>query len=311
MLGGRNILLVGALENILGKSKPTSKGNIAVHCPFCHHRKPKLEIRVVDAPDGSNPWECWVCQTKGRTIRSLVRQLKLSSVEARAVLQYVTRGEGTLDIPKTFVKLPEEYQALHLASDTSVIARAVKGYLYRRGLTDDDFIKYDIGYCVRGPYAGRVIVPSYNENNCLNYFVARSYEPDAYMKYKNPDVSKDIIFWENLINWNEPIILCEGVFDALAIRRNCIPLLGKNISKALMKKILTSPCPDIYIALDRDALQQALDHCEKFLSIGKRVFFIEPSEKDPSDEGFYNFTRQLQQAEELDFETLVRYRLEL
>ena len=25
---------------------------------------------------GQNPWECWVCQTKGRTIRSLLKQLK-------------------------------------------------------------------------------------------------------------------------------------------------------------------------------------------------------------------------------------------
>ena len=46
-----------------------------------------------------------------------------------------------------------------------------------------------------------------------------------------------------------PIILCEGLFDALAIKRNAIPLLGKNIQNNLMKKIVTSVVDKIYIAL--------------------------------------------------------------
>ena len=29
------------------------------------------------------------------------------------------------------------------------------------------------------------------------------------------------------INWEEPIILVEGVFDAMAVKRNVIPLFGK------------------------------------------------------------------------------------
>ena len=31
-------------------------------------------------------------------------------------------------------------------------------------------------------------------------------------KYKNP-ISKNVIMFENQINWNEPITLVEGVFD--------------------------------------------------------------------------------------------------
>jgi hypothetical protein len=42
---------------------------------------------------------------------------------------------------------------------------------------------------------------------------------------------KNIIGFENMINWNVPIVLCEGAFDAIAIKRNAIPLFGKNISK--------------------------------------------------------------------------------
>lgn len=307
-----NILLLGALENVLGKSKKTAKGNRSFHCPWCHHRKPKLEIRMWTDEKGENPYQCWVCGTKGRTIRSLLKHLNLTRAEAESILQYVKRGEEQEESTKKIVRLPEEFESLELAPHSSVYANRVRKYLYARGLTDIDFVRYGIGYCMSGKYADRVIIPSYDENNILNYFVARSLNSGAYLKYINPDVNKsDIIVFENLVNWDEPIILCEGVFDAMAIRRNAVPLLGQNISQALMKKIITSSCPDIYITLDRDAVKRALKHCETFLNMGKRVFFIEPSEKDPSEEGFRKFTEQVQQAKELTFSSLINYKINL
>lgn len=306
-----NILLVGALENVLGKSKRTARGNRAFHCPFCQHRKPKLEIKVIDSPNGENPWQCWVCGTKGRTIRSLLKHLNLTRAEAEGILQYVRKGEEQEE-EKSLVMLPDEFEPLELASKSSVFANRVRKYLYGRGLTDIDFVRYGIGYCMSGKYEGHVIIPSYGENNVLNYFVARNLTSGVARKYTNPVAKKDeIIMFENLINWNEPIILCEGPFDAMAIRRNAIPLLGQNISSALMKKIITSSCPDIYIVLDRDAVKRALTHCETFLNMGKRVFFVEPREKDPSEEGFKAFTEQIQQAEELTFSSLINYKLNL
>ena len=302
--------LLAGLENILGKGQKRARDNYAFHCPFCNHRKPKLEINLATSEEGNNPWECWVCQTKGRTVRSLLKQLKTPRETAAEILKYLPKGSQIEYKQLSIVELPKEFQPLYSASGTSVIANLVKKYLYERGLTDNDFIKYGIGYATTGDYGGRVIIPSYSGSNQLNYFVARAYDGN-YFKYKNPEASKDIIFFENLINWNQPIILCEGVFDAMAIRRNAIPILGKSISTALYKKILTSSVNDIYVALDTDARDRALQIAEKFLNQGKRVFLINLPDKDPSEMGFKAFTELIQSAEELDISGLMLHKLDL
>ena len=303
-----NQLLVSLVNSVLGTGKATARNNYTYHCPFCNHHKPKLEINFATNEKGENPWECWVCNTRGRTIRSLLYQLKTPKDQAREVLKYVKKGDIYEYKHIGAVELPKNFQLIYEASPTSIIANNVKKYLYERGLTDNDFIKYGIGYCTSGEYGGRIIIPSYSASNQLNYFVARSYDGNYY-KYKNPETSKDIIFFENLINWNQPIIICEGVFDAIAIRRNAIPILGKSISKALLKKIIQSDVEDIYIALDQDAIKKALEYCEQFLNIGKQVYLVDLKEKDPSDMGFLAFTRHIQQAQELDLTSLMRFKL--
>lgn len=303
-----NIIVLGYLENILGKSKKKARENYAFTCPKCNHRKPKLEINLHTNEKGENPFECWVCGFRGRTIKSLLKQLQIPSSQAIEILRYIKRGEELDYKPDNVLELPKEFQPLAQASNISVIARKVKTYLYERGLTDDDFIKYNIGYATSGEYGGRIIIPSYSSSNSLNYFIARSYE-NSYNKYKNPETEKDVIFFENLINWNQPIILCEGVFDALAIKRNAIPILGKGISKSLMKRILSGDLQDIYITLDKDAFKKALEYTEKFLNMGKKVYLVNLDEKDPSEMGFKKFTQYIQQAEEMDLGKLLRYKL--
>jgi len=167
--------LLAGLENILGKGQKRARDNYAFHCPFCNHRKPKLEINMATNEEGKNPWECWVCQTKGRTIRSLLKQLKTPRETAAEILKYLPKGSQIEYKAISILELPTEYQPLYSASSTSVIANMVKKYLYERGLTDNDFIKYQIGYATTGEFGGRVIIPSYSGSNQLNYFVARAY----------------------------------------------------------------------------------------------------------------------------------------
>ena len=144
----------------------------------------------------------------------------------------------------------------------------------------------------------------------LNYFVGRAYYDEIAFRYKNPDVSKNIIPFELFINWSLPIVLCEGVFDAIAIKRNAIPLLGKTISEALKLKIITENVQDIYIALDQDAQKQAIEHAEYFINNGKNVFFVNLQEKDPADIGFEKMNQLLKEASKLTDLDLLKMKLQ-
>ena len=143
------------------------------------------------------------------------------------------------------------------------------------------------------------------------YFVARSFDKNSYVKYRNPQISRNIIPNEHFINWKLPIILCEGLFDAIAIKRNAIPLLGKNIQLELMKKIVSSFVQKIYIALDKDAIKQALHFCEQLMAEGKEVYLVDMQDKDPSEMGFKNFTKLIQKTVPLTYSSLLEHKLSL
>jgi len=133
--------------------------------------------------------------------------------------------------------------------------------------------------------------------------------PNSKFKYKNPPMSKDVVGFELFINWKEPIVLVEGVFDAIAIKRNAIPLLGKFPSKKLIMKIMESGVTDIYIALDEDAKEDALKLSEFMMGYGKNVYMMDMDAKDPSDLGFTNFWKQIELTKQTGFSDLIRSRL--
>ena len=71
-----NALLI-LLESVLGKGQVTSKNNYAFKCPFCLHHKPKLEVNLRTTAKLENFWHCWICDFKGKTIKSLFKKKNL------------------------------------------------------------------------------------------------------------------------------------------------------------------------------------------------------------------------------------------
>jgi DNA primase len=126
------------------------------------------------------------------------------------------------------------------------------------------------------------------------------------MKYKNPPVSKDQVIFENTISYDLPLVLVEGVFDAISTKRNVIPLLGKRLPSKLYDKILERDVKEVYVMLDDDARSEALDITKKLMEQHIRVHLVQLKDKDPNDLGFNDVTELLKQTEETDFTDLVK-----
>ena len=309
-----NVLLKSLVDQSLGEGKPTSGNNHSYYCPKCGHHKRKLEVDFTDNSKGINPFNCWTCSFKGRTVAALLKAVgaPLQAIEkARSYVKYSdfeedsTANKQEVELPKEFIPLWEE----NIKKDW--IWEKSMRYLASRGITKGDIYKYRIGYCRAKKYRNMVIFPLFDENGKLIYFVARSFDEKSWVKYRNPKASKDIVPNEHLINWNVPVILCEGVFDAIAIRRNALPLLGKTIQRSMMRKLLNSNAGKIYFALDQDALDEAYEYCEMFLDQGKEVYLVDLKRKDPSDMGFEAFTKLVQQTLPVNYESLLAHKLGL
>ena len=300
--------IINLLSRVIGNTgRRLKKSNEYMFwSPFISHHKPKLQINIQ-----TQKWHCWVSNQGGHNLFQLFKKLKASKehfdelVELVGNRKYVKRNTNKED--KKIVRLPNEFKPLWLDGN-SIIRKHAIVYLKNRGITLVDVIRYGMGYCEEGLYANRIIVPSYSSDGELNYFVGRDIYEGG-MKYKNPPVSKDVIGLDLFINWNEPIVLCEGVFDAIAIRRNAIPLFGKTIPKSLMKKIYEKQVKQIYILLDSDAIMDSIKMTDSLMKNGIDVYYVNLSEEDPSDMGFKKVINLIKKTKQTSFSDLMRMKL--
>ena len=309
MLSARNkLVVINVLDSALGVGTSMKGNEQAHHCPFCHHHKKKLQINL-----DSQYWHCWVCDSKGRSIQSLLYKLNLDRSEISKI--HSIYGEykpkrNEKEVETITLRLPKEFQSLSKKPKSiNPIYNQAIGYLKRRKISMDEVLKYNIGYCEEGLYSGRVIIPSYNEDGELNYFVARSFYEDEKMKYKNPPVSRDVIVFDNQIDWNEPITLVEGVFDSFSVKRNVIPILGKFLPRTLKDKIGERGVKEINILLDSDAVDDSTKHANCFIKNGIKVKNIIPDEMDAGDMGFDKVNELLKETKETGWDDLILSKL--
>jgi hypothetical protein len=298
--------LISLLSQILGDYKEFGKGEVYFTCPFCHNHKRKFAVNVL-----KNAFHCWHCGAKGRSLITLFKRLDVSPSqlkELRSLLSDDQINNYIEEDTNTELYLPPGFKPLWTPSKSIHYINAIK-YLKNRGITGYDIIRYQMGYTMDGPYASRIIIPSYDCNNKLNYFLARSFYESG-LKYKNPPVSKNVIVFENQINWKMPLVLCEGVFDAIAIRRNAVPLLGKFVPRKLLKMMIKNQVKEVFVALDDDAITEAREIEQNLSQYGIDVKLVNLDKKDPSELGFKNTWECISNASRSTFKDYIGGRLQ-
>ncbi len=242
------------------------KINYAVKCPACNESNKSKKKLVVRLDDGR--YHCWVCGLKGKNIVSLIKKYS-PEIQGISDLKFKTadiKEQEKLILPENFVVLSE-----YSGKDPDILSTI--NYLKSRNVSSFDIGRWRILAYKSGRFRRRVVIPSFDDTGNLNYFIARTID-DIKPKYRNAHAKKsDIIFNEIDIDWSKPVILVEGIFDALKSPENSIPILGSTLppGSLLFERLVSNQC-EVFLSLDPDMKSKAYDIAKSLSRMGCSVY---------------------------------------
>ena len=268
------------LISFLGDYGKESGGWYSFNCPNCAEikgvkadNKYNLEITIDLAQKGCGYCHCWSCEKRHSLVqlfrkyapREVFEEFRNSVLDFREAKKYILNLD-TIEFANEFSEngefmLPEGYKPIRTDDD---LAKDAIDYLAKRGINQSIIERYNIGYIGNDKKANfamrnRIVIPSYDRNDNLNYWVGRDYTGKAKLRYKNPKAEKSMfVFNESKVNWYEPITLVEGPFDHIIVP-NSIPLLGKVLKPdyAVYQALVCKAKSLVRIFLDDDAPEAA------------------------------------------------------
>ena len=291
------------IENIFGDVHGYLQSEqLQVNCPRCQEReglsypdgKFNLEINTA-----KRMFRCWKCDepkfsgSLGRLVRTFGSHVDYEMYKSYAGItrDYVFNDDEEKEFIQ--VRLPEEMISFAQMDASNPEHFEAYNYLVNeRKLSRDIILRYRLGFCTTGKYAKRIIIPSFDKDGDVNYFVGRYYGTNEKIRkklpYLNPDADKDaIIFNEGLVNWDSTVYLVEGAFEMLSFPVNIIPMLGKTLSTTLFLK-LKELLPEVVVLLDPDAYKNSVElfYTLQTIYVGceERVRIVKLPSKEDLDE---------------------------
>ena len=265
-----------AIRRALGDEAFTKGDEVIFSCPRkdCASRtkgKTKLSVNLK-----TDHFHCWSCNWG---FNNLIPILRLSG-DKQTLQEYLEEiGQTKPEVPQEKVYdtpiLPSEFRTLSEPSRSPYYTQAI-GYLASRGLTPGDILQWKLGYCEDGKYRNRIIVPSFDENGELNFFVGRLFSSlNSRKTYMHENFSKDIVWNDCMVDWDRSIVVTEGPFDAFKVGDNVVALQGSILRERskLFNRIVMSGI-DVYFAMDTDAFKKQLGIIEKLSSYGVLVKYV-------------------------------------
>lgn len=310
------------LVEVLGQPVP-SGNEWMFNCPFYHHdaaiggHKPDTKRRLyVNAQKGK--YTCYRCKAGG-TVNQLYRRLGLSSPRHASLSRYdqvvsdfkYGRRPDSEDVDAP-AELPDDWAA--------PLTQTMEGYRYLigRGLEPDVIVERRIMLGLKS-LNGRVVFPSYDRDDKLDYWVARLYVEDRAgnrPKYKNPKKEGGAgrthkLYWFDHIEGPD-IFIAEGVLSALAIGWSATCTFGVNVTGPQVDKLARADFENYYIAFDGeyDARQDAFELASKLRMVGNNVSIVNmPDGHDPASIPQWLLKQRILEAWEFDPENKIKYLL--
>jgi len=300
-----------------------SGDNVIYRCPQCERHTGSGHLYVNYK---KNVYNCFKCNLSGRDIRRLLYEIGYSRESiSNAPIDLITMSKNKSVDPLSMIddilvpkkKVLQDYSmdlrvlTSYWMNHTKQLSIDAYEYLLSRGVTDQQILQYNIregidrsgeelkiyhkSYIGRN-YSGRIIVPSiHKDDGLISFYVARDYlGRNNIAKYLNPPQdlaysSEDVWNLYNIDDTDSDVIICEGVFTAIAVSsifKNVVATYGKSISAKSNNrsedveitsqgdKLLSKRFNKYIVAYDADATESLISTCEYLRMRGANTYYI-------------------------------------
>ncbi len=258
------------IERAMQSARSSLTGWYRANCPECLGRTGKVDHKQALAINvRSGVFWCWKCQVKGRLKNA-------PELPPDADSQHDTIE---MEPPEGYVTLASK------DGQTSLSLEPGRAYARKR-CPEDLWFQTGIGACASGPYAGRVIIPILDEDDITWLgWVGRTWYPSekAYTYPKGMNRGNMLYNARALrVETDEPLLVVEGVFDAIHLWPNAVAVLGK-ASELQMEALATTNRP-VVIVLDGDAWMEAYAMTLRLRFHGRTAGYVRlPPKLDPDE----------------------------
>lgn len=264
-------------------------------CPFCTENQESEDTRFRFGINIVNGWaHCFNCGWRTRDKSYLEQELDRAFQTGMFEL-----GEAP---PQREIKiaLPEDFAVVPIKrGERDYWETKAYKFLKKRNVTDTQIIRHRIGYSMRKPLAGRIIIPIYVGGK-LTGVVGRDFTGKDDPPYKNSLGNKSVF---NLPRKKNHIgVLMEGVFDALAVERvsrgewDSMALLGHALTPTQLeqlrgyKRLILWPDPPTEDNPNDPGIVKFLQMIPELKRITRDLAFVSPymdgrANRDPDEHG--------------------------
>jgi len=263
----------------------TTRNNVSVNCPFCDYDE-KYFMGISLAGEG---YSCWYSHDhSGRNpVRLLQALLHTSYKDAQRILSEYTgvslsdfSGIGESTFAVSFDKEEEAAVEVALAPEFKKIStedgacNRFTQYLVNRGFRYTDVDKladtYSLQYSAQGDFAGRVVIPVYDDDGLATWTARAIGTTD--LRYKSLSSNREmsgvlarksikhmLLHQQDLDEGGKVLVVTEGPLDSLkldmygrSLRVRCTCLFGKVLGpeQADLIRDLTPAYDSVYFILD-------------------------------------------------------------
>jgi hypothetical protein len=226
--------------------------------PFTNDGKKRLYVSVENGrwfdqkeQRGGNKFENFVAEYLGTSAKEAIEILK-KDYSNGDVFDYLEENTENVIIKKETINIdiPEDVVLFGEADELDCFGKQALEYIEGRKINPNG-----LGYfsTIKGGFWKRIFVPFY-ENGKLIYFVARSFDENEPMRYKNPpemNASSAVFNYDKI---KDDVFIFEGVFDALSLDFPQVgtAMLSSVIKEEQAKKIMGKNPKNIILVPDKD-----------------------------------------------------------